>query len=45
MSSWTSLSLKQRLIWTTGALVALSVLAVSTLNFFTVRNCRVPADW
>jgi methyl-accepting chemotaxis protein len=41
MSSWTSLSLKQRLIWTTGALVALSVLAVSTLNFFTVRNAAM----
>ena len=41
MSIWTSLSLKQRLIWTTGALVALSVLAVSTLNFFTVRNAAM----
>ena len=33
--------MKQRLIWTTGALVALSVLAVSTLNFFTVRNAAM----
>jgi methyl-accepting chemotaxis protein len=41
MTFGSSLSLKQRLILTTGFLVVASVLAVSTLNFLTVRNAAV----
>lgn len=41
MTLGSSFSLKQRLILTTGFLVVISVMAVSTLNFFTVRNAAV----